>query len=50
MLYRHVLLAMMAIALFGSIAKADAPKEIKTGEGQAGRPRERFKPCRQLWF
>jgi hypothetical protein len=36
MLYRHisVLLAVMAIALFGSIAKADAPKEIKTEKGK----------------
>jgi hypothetical protein len=36
MVYRpiSVLLAVMAIALFGSIAKADAPKEIKTEKGK----------------
>jgi hypothetical protein len=36
MVYRpiSVLLALMAIALFGSIAKADAPKEIKTEKGK----------------
>jgi hypothetical protein len=36
MIYRpaSVLLAAMAIALFGSIAKADAPKEVKTESGK----------------